>query len=642
VTAIDLDRRSPRGGLLPRFVVFGLAVVVVVSALSLRLFQLQVANGGYYATLADDNRVLLQALPSSRGLIYDRNGLALVRNVPSFTVKIRPADLPFSKRDEVVGRLSRLVGMTPAAINEAIDRNPGSRFDLVRVAGDVSEDVARIIAEEHLALPGVQVDAEARREYVYGSLVSQVVGYSGAVTAEDLKRLREVGYLPDDTIGKAGVENVYETELRGRYGLEQIERDASGRKIRVLAQVRPPRTGDSLELSLDLDTQREAEQALRWAMGLAGLKRGVVIVMNPQTGEILAMVSLPTYDDNLFARGISVTDYAKLAKNADQPLLNHGISEQYPPGSTYKLVAGSGALADGLITTRTELDTKPYLLLGRTYRFWEWNRRGWGPLTIYDGFAHSSDTFFFQVAARLGIDRLAYWGKQFGFGARTGIDLPGEAKGTVPSNEWKQEVFGQPIFPGETYHAGIGQGYDTATPLQVLNAYAALANGGRLLQPQVVRRVIAPDGTVVREFEPKLIRELPVDPSVLRDMRIASRRVVTIRHTRNLVELPIVVSGKSGTAEFGKRDRQGRLPYHSWFVAFVPKDPYPKADDANGYKAAARTDSELAIVAFAFDSNTKGNAAIEIVKYFLQLHYDLKVDLRNLDLLERANFYQGN
>jgi len=160
VTAIDLDRRSPRGGLLPRFVVFGLAVVVVVSALSLRLFQLQVANGGYYATLADDNRVLLQALPSSRGLIYDRNGLALVRNVPSFTVKIRPADLPFSKRDEVVGRLSRLVGMTPAAINEAIDRNPGSRFDLVRVAGDVSEDVARIIAEEHLALPGVQVDAK--------------------------------------------------------------------------------------------------------------------------------------------------------------------------------------------------------------------------------------------------------------------------------------------------------------------------------------------------------------------------------------------------------------------------------------------------------------------------------------------------
>ena len=351
MTAIDLDRRSPRGGLLPRFVVFGLAVVVVVSALSLRLFQLQVANGGYYATLADDNRVLLQALPSSRGLIYDRNGLALVRNVPSFTVKVRPADLPFSKRDEVVGRLSRLVGMTPAAINEAIDRNPGSRFDLVRVAGDVSEDVARIIAEEHLALPGVQVDAEARREYVYGSLMSQVIGYSGAVTAEDLKRLREVGYLPDDTIGKAGVENVYETELRGGYGLEQIERDASGRKIRVLAQVRPPRAGDSLELSLDLDTQREAEQALRWAMGLAGLKRGVVIVMNPQTGEILAMVSLPTYDDNLFARGISVADYAQLAKNADQPLLNHGVSEQYPPGSTYKLVTGSGALADGKITT---------------------------------------------------------------------------------------------------------------------------------------------------------------------------------------------------------------------------------------------------------------------------------------------------
>ncbi|MET1233063.1 MAG: penicillin-binding protein 2 [Candidatus Limnocylindrales bacterium] len=642
MTAIDLERRSPRERLLPRFVTFGILVSLVVGALGLRLFQLQVADSGHYATLADDNRMILQSTASARGLIYDRNGVELVKNVPSFTVKIRPADLPFSKRESVVARLSRLLALETADINEAIDRNPGSRFDLVRIAADVPEATARLIAEEHLMLPGVQVDAEARREYPLGPLVSQLVGYNGPVSAEDLEKLREIGYLPDDTIGKAGVERVYETELRGQYGVEQVERDAAGRKIRVLNEVRPPIAGASLELSLDVKTQREAEKALKWAMRLAGLKRGVVIVMNPQTGEVLAMVSLPSYDNNLFARGITAKEYAKLATNAHRPLLNHAISEQFPPGSTYKLVAGTGALEDGKIKANERITTKPFLTLGQGFRFWEWNRRGWGPLNIYDGFGHSSDTYFFQVAGRLGIDRLAYWAKQYGFGERTGIDLPAEARGTVPSNEWKQEVFGQPIFPGETYQAGIGQGYDTATPIQLLNAYAALANGGKLYQPQIVRRIMNPDGTVQRDFEPQLIRELPVDPSVLRTMRLAARRVVTIGHTYNLVDLPIVVAGKSGTAEFGLRDKKGRLPYHSWFAAFVPKKERVTADDPKGTRAVARTDSELAVLAFAYDSRTKGNVATEIVKYFLQIHYGIKKDLRNFDLLKRGNFYQGN
>ena len=438
------------------------------------------------------------------------------------------------------------------------------------------------------------------------------------------------------------MERVYETELRGQYGVEQVERDAAGRKIRVLHEVRPPIAGASLELSLDVETQREAEKALKWAMRLAGLKRGVVIVMNPQTGEVLAMVSLPTYDNNLFARGISVAEYQKLATNASRPLMNHAVSEQFPPGSTYKLVTGTGALADGKIDTNDRIQTKPFLTLGRGFRFWEWNRRGWGPLNIYDGFGHSSDTFFFQLAGRLGIDRLAYWAKQYGFGERTGIDLPAEARGTVPSNDWKQEVLGQPIFPGETYQAGIGQGYDTATPIQVLNAYAALANGGKLYQPQVVRRILNPDGTVRRDFEPILIRDLPVDPGVLKTMRVAARRVVTIGHTYNLRQLPIIVAGKSGTAEFGLRDKKGRLPYHSWFAAFVPKKERPTADDPKGVRAVGRTDSELAVLAFAYDSRTKGNVATEIVKYFLQIHYGIKKDLRNFDLLKRGNFYQGN
>ncbi|MDQ3870954.1 MAG: penicillin-binding protein 2 [Chloroflexota bacterium] len=627
-TAFDEGPR--RAALLPRFAVFGVATIVVAAGLSARLFYLQVARGGYYTGLAQENRVVVQAVPSPRGLIRDRAGRILVRNLPMFAVKVRPAELPFGRREAIVGRLATLLGIPTAEINETIDRNPGSRFDLVRIASDVPPVVARILSEEHLDLPGVEVVVEARREYPYGPLVSHVVGYNGAVTAEDLERLRPEGYLNDDVVGRTGVEATYEKELRGAYGLEQVERDASGRKIQVLSTVRDAVPGSTVELSLDVATQREAERALRWGMQLAGLKRGVMIVMNPQTGEVLALVSLPAYDNNAFAEGISTADYKRLLADPAQPLLNHAISEQFPPGSTYKLVTGAGALADGRITPNSRLSTRPYLKIG-DYKYYEWNKRGWGPLNIYDGFGHSSDTFFFQLAGMLGIDRLAHWAREFGFGARTRIDLPAEAKGTVPSNDWKMALFGARVYPGETYQAGIGQGYDTVTPIQLLNAYCALANGGRLLQPQVVRRVVGPDGKVQRDFRPRLMRRLNIDPSVLETMRVAARRVVTIRHTYNLADLPLVVAGKSGTAEFGKRDSQGRLPFHSWFIGFVPK-----------HGDAARPDSELAAIAFAYNSRTKGNMATEIVKYFLQLHYGIQKDYRNFDLVVRDNFYRGN
>jgi penicillin-binding protein 2 len=355
--------------------------------------------------------------------------------------------------------------------------------------------------------------------------------------------------------------------------------------------------------------------------------------MNPQTGEILALVSLPTYDDNLFARGISNADYQALVDDPDRPLLNHATQEHFPPGSTYKLVTATGGLADKKITSTTQLETKSYLTLGTT-KFYDWNRRGFGPCDIYCGFGHSSDTFFFQVAAMLGIDRLGYWATQYGFGQRTGIDLPGEVSGIVPTNQWKQDTLGASIFPGETYQAGIGQGYDVVTPIQLINAYAAMANGGTLYQPQIVHDIVAPDGTVVRPFKKKVLRKLDVPASVLKTMRNAARNVVVVRHTYNLVDMPIKIAGKSGTAEFGTRDAQGRLPFHSWFVGFVPKDPYNGNFDNH--------DSQLMVLAFAYDSRTKGNAATEIVKYYLQMHFGIEKDYRLTDLLQRSNFYQSN
>ena len=625
----------PRSRLSYRFAVFGLAVVLAAAGLTTRLFYLQIGRGGYYSSVNGDNRLSVAPIPAVRGLIYDRAGRPLATNVASYVITATPADLPFPQRDRVVDRLAQLLNVPREQIIEALDKNAGSGFEPVRIATDVPVDLARVVTEESRDLPGVAVTIENRREYAYGPLVAHVIGYTGAVTQNDLDKDGNDGYLADDVIGRAGVEATFEQQLRGTYGLEQLERDASGQVVRSVGVIDPPKDGDSLELTLDTATQQEAQMAVQWAMDLVGLQRGVMIVMNPQTGEILAMVSLPSYDDNLFAKGISQADYQALLNDKAGPLTNFAISEQYPPGSTYKLVTGAGALQDDLIKDTTLVDTKPYLQIG-PYKYWDWNHTGFGPLNIYDAFGHSSDTFFYQLAGMLGIDRLGYWAKEWGFGEKTGVDLPNEARGIVPSNDWKQTVFDEPIYPGETYQAGIGQGYDAVTPLQLIDAYSALANGGTLYRPQIVRRILAPDGSAVRDFTPDVIRQLDIDPQVLEDMRLAARRVLTIRHTYNLVDLPIMLAGKSGTAEFGIRDSQGRLPFHSWFAAFVPKFSADQEGDVT------KTDSELAVLAFAYDSRTRGNAATEIVKYFLQLHYHLDVDLRRPDLLRRGNFYGGN
>jgi penicillin-binding protein 2 len=628
-----LDGRRLPAGRFSRFLVFGLIVVLAVGTLTARLFYLQITNGTEYAAISDRQRTVDEPIPAPRGYIYDRNGRLLVKNVPTYAVKIRPADLPDDMRDQVVTRLAALLRKDPAEISATIDGNPGSAFDLVRIAQDVDKRTAQLISEAGFDLPGVDVAVEARRQYTDGPLMSQLLGYTGPVSAEQLPELREKGYQPDDLLGKVGLEAQYETELRGTYGVQTVARDKTGRRTQVLQTVSDAVPGASLRLTIDTKVQRNAQRALKWAMDKIGMTRGVVIAMNPQTGEVLAMVSLPTYDNNKFARGISQKDYKKLLQNKDKPLLNHAIQAHYAPGSTYKLVTGTGGLADRDITPSTHVMTKPFLTLGET-KFFEWNRRGWGPCDIYCGFGHSSDTFFYQVAGMLGIDRLAYWARQYGFGAKTGIDLPGEVDGIVPNNAWKQDALGAPVFPGETYQAGIGQGYDAVTPLQLINAYAALANGGTLYRPQIVRDIIGPDGKVVRPFQKKVIRKMKVKPSVLRTMREAARTTVTLRHTYNLVDLPIKIAGKSGTAEFGTPDSKGRLPYSSFFVGFTPKDPYKGSFENH--------DSRLVVMAFAHDSRTKGNAATEIVKYFFQLHYGIDKDYRLPENLERTNFYSND
>jgi penicillin-binding protein 2 len=625
-----------------RFLVFGVAVAIVMSVLTLRLSSIQLTGsaqpGGVPAGAAGEaRRTPLQPVMSTRGLIYDRAGRALVANVPTFTVRVRPADLPLSRRPEVVERLAGLLDTTPGAVNATLDAGSASRFDAVAIARDVPEATARLIAEDGLTLPGVEVTVEPRRDYLTGTLMTQIVGYTGAVSAAGFAELAKEGYLADDRIGIAGVELTYEAELRGTYGTERVEKDATGRTIRVIGVETPPTAGSSLVLTIDTKEQELAEKALRWGLDTAGLKRGAMVVLDPQTGEVLAMVSFPTYDANQFSRGITDAQFKALLDNPQKPLINHAIADIQPPGSTYKLVTGFGSLADKVITTTSTITSKPYVQLGNT-KFWEWNRRGWGPLTITEGFGRSSDTYFYQLSQSLGMERLAHWAQQLGFGSVTGIDLPFEAAGLVPTNQWKMDRFGVPIYPGEVLQAGIGQGYDLATVLQVANAYATVANGGKLYQPQVVREIRGPDDTVVRPFEPKLIRTIKAPAAVFTTMREAARRVVTVRHTYNLADLPIVVAGKTGTAEFGVRDKNGVLPYSHWFAGFVPKNAWKK-DNPSG--SVAKPDAQLAFAVFTYDSRTLGNVATEVAKYYLQLHFGIKQDYRLPELLERTNFYLG-
>ncbi len=597
-----------------RFGAFALVIAVAVTALSTRLAYLQLAQpaASYEVDTGEASRNL--PLPSSRGLIFDSTGQALVKNLPDYTVEVIPHDLSLEDKPMVVRRLASLLGVEPLEVDKAIDSHSGSLYDPIVVADRVPADVARAIAENRDSLPGVEVVVRDLRQYTNGPLYGQILGYTGHPVEVSPKQ-REDGYTESDIMGLAGLEQEYEQELRGTYGKGTVALDTDGRPIAgLVSTVTEPVAGSSLTLTINAREQALAFKALSYGLGLARVPMGVIIVMNPQDGSILAMVSLPNYDNNIFSTGITEAEYQSLLNSPTGPLVNKAIQDQYAPGSTYKLVAGTAGLQEGVITPKTVIESVPYWQIGPD-KYWEWNKTGWGKVNIYSAMAHSSDIYFYHLTDMIGLDSLSYWARQYGFGAKTGVRFPNEAAGIVPDDQWKGYTFGQPMYRGEIIQAGIGQGYDAATPLQMLNAYCALANGGNLWRPRLVSSITAPDGTVT-PVEPELIRKLPATSETLQILRQATRDVVTSRHTYNLVDLPIKVAGKTGTAEFGDYDRYGRLPYHEWFVGYVPADPI------NGN--FSQPDSQLAVLVFTYGAGTWGNVSTEIVKYYLMLHFNIR------------------
>lgn len=614
-----------------RFLAAALAMLLLFGGLSGRVLLLQFGttqSANETGTVIRGHRIVEELITPARGLILDRSGRVLAKNIAVYAVQIRPGDLSLTIRPQVVATLGEILNIDPVRIITLLDRSTGSLWEPIRIANNVNERAARLINEEREKLPGVETVVEARRVYPYGPLISHIVGYVGRIDSVEASTLAPAGYSVVDFIGRAGVEASYETELRGTPGIRQVEVDAKGRLVRILGVTKPPVDGDAITLTIDIEAQQRATTALEWGLKSAGTKEGVVASMNPQNGEIIAMASLPTYDNNDFSAGISSATYQKYLANKYSPLLNHTVGSYFPPGSTYKLVTYSCALDNNLVSPTTRFQSTAFVEVDGE-KFYEWNRAGFGgSLTPSEAYSWSSNVVTFQLARLIKIDRLAACGRQWGFGTPTGIDLPSEIAGLVPDQPWARATINRGLYNAEVLQSAQGQGYDLVTPIQVMNSFAALANSGTLWRPHVVAKITHPDGSVT-PIAPVVNGEVGMRESTYREMRIAGRKMaLNPGPSQGIYRMPLYVSAKSGTAQYGVRDYLGRLPFHNWMGGFVaPTNDWSKHD------------STFAYVVFMHGTNTVGNAAKEVTKYYLQLQFDLKRDYRTAALLARGNHF---
>ncbi|HET9476668.1 MAG TPA: penicillin-binding protein 2 [Dehalococcoidia bacterium] len=588
-------------------------VILMFGALILQLVNLQVIKGDEYKARAEINALREVPLLPARGLIYDRNGRPLVQNSARFTATIVPGDLPERGEVAVYRMMEPILQMSVEEIEEkvqeGIDRQ--GAYSPAVIKQDIDRDSALILMELEPHAPGLQVMVEPSRTYSTGALLSHVLGYVGPISAEEWAELEDEGYLYQDYVGKTGVEAQYEEVLRGKLGKRLIEVDAAGRELKTIAERRPI-DGANIMLSIDADLQQKVTEILQTYA--ANSDNAAAAVMDVHTGEILAMVSLPSYDNNIFSGKIDDAKLAELINAPGKPLVNHDLSEQYPPGSTFKTIVGSAALQEGVASPWTTITSRGYILIQNdfdpnvVYRYPDWAPLG--ALDFYGGLAMSSNVYFYYLAGGmptegfrgLGVERLSAYTKAFGFGQPTGIDIPGESSGTVPDAPWKEETVGEPWTLGDTYNFGIGQGYVAATPIQVLTAISSIANGGQLLTPHVMKALQDSHGNILSSYETRVRSQLPVEDANLQVVRAGMRRSVTDGVAKNAAVAGVDVAGKTGTAEFGPQLSNGKYETHGWFVGFAPYD-----------------NPEIAVVVFVqrgSGGNDASPAAAKILDYY--------------------------
>ncbi|MEW6714316.1 MAG: penicillin-binding protein 2 [Nitrospirota bacterium] len=577
-----------------RRIVIGIYIVLTIfGAFLIRLWDLQIIKGEKYRTLAESNRLRFVETPAPRGIIYDRNNLPLVRNVQSFDISFHREDLP--KDNMSLAALGRLIGLEPEDVMARIKKGGKGSLEPVRLKQNVTfKDVAMAEARR-IDFPGLQVDVTVSRDYIYGQLASHVIGYLGRLTLAQANSPEYDDVPREAFVGQWGTEKNYDTLLRGTAAKKIIEVDAVGRVIKDMG-INDPVKGRDIRLTIDKNVQQEAEKSLLGSTG-------AVVVLNANTGEVLALASAPAFDPNLFAKGINYRDWQTLLNDPRKPLLNRAIQSQYPPGSTFKIVSAIAALEEGLITDSTSVNCSGSINFGRRFRCWKDGGHG-GGVDLYRGIVGSCDVYFYEIGKRISIDKLARYASDFGLGKPSGIELEGERSGTVPTTEWKLKTKKEKWYKGETLNAIIGQGYMTATPIQMARLVSSAVNGGKLYRPHILKDFF---------FENNTEKSVNLKPENVFLLKRALAGVVTEGTGGRARSSLVNIGGKTGTSQVIAQPEHGggnaeEYRDHAWFVAFAPVE-----------------NPEIAVAVFVEHGGHGGSAAAPIAKNVIEEYFNCKL-----------------
>lgn len=554
-----------------RLIFLQIFILLLFLVLVVRTGFLQIIKGGYYQERSESNRVRIVHLQPARGLIYDRAGNLIANNSPSFNLYVIKEDI--KDKDVLLDRLAELVEVDREDLDRRISRHDNRvPYIPVRLKEGLSLREVALIESHRWELDGVQLEVEPQRNYLHEKLAAHLLGYVGEISPSQLKRPENEDILPGTTVGQNGVERSYDRLIRGRVGQKLIEVDARGHEVKTI-KMSTPAPGNDIYLTIDLNLQKVAEKALEG-------KRGTIVAMDPRNGEILAMVSHPSFNPNMLSRSLAPSDWKALIEDPGHPLTNRVIQGQYPPGSTFKMVSAAAILESGPTTPQTQITCKGGLQFGNRW-FRDWKRGGHGKVELYNSIVQSCDVYFYEKVRDIGIDALADYGFRFGFGKPTGIELTSEKKGLIPSKAWKQRVKKEIWYPGETASAAIGQGYISVTPLQLAQMNNAVAIGGDQFQPHLIKAVRDRASGRLFEFPPTGIGRVDVRQETLRLIREAMIGVVweekgTGKAARSTI---VKIGGKTGTAQVvghkpgrTQENLPERLRDHAWFIAFAPVD----------------------------------------------------------------------
>jgi len=550
------------------------AIIILIFSLCGRSAYLQVLRGEHYYALAEGNRIRVTALPSLRGVIYDRAGNLLVKNDSSFALGLVPMDLPLDQdeRLDFIGGIANEFGFNKDEAIEELDSFPWNYNQAVIVKTGIDYEEALRVYLSTAEFPGIQVTTDTRREYLMTESIpsfSHVLGYMGRINEKEFEVMQEEDFLRGDKIGKSGLEASHERDLRGWYGKKKIEIDAFGLEKKIISQDERV-DGSNLYLAIDADLQNAVEDILIEHLIQNNKTKGSVILLNPQNGEVLSMVSWPSYDNNLFADGISQEDYSRLIEDQDKPLYNRSVSGEYPSGSTFKLVVAAAALEEAIITPVTSVMSTGGVKIGKWF-FPDWKAGGHGITDVYKAISESVNTFFYYIGGGyeefegLGVERITEYAQKFGLGDLLNIDLTGERTGFLPSPEWKKKAKRERWYIGDTYHYAIGQGDILVTPIQVTMWTSVFANGGTLYLPHIVHELEDVITGKLIKVEPEVINEQVVSEENINVVRAGMRYAVTQGSAKRLSGLSFSVAGKTGTAQWSTQ----RDP-HAWFTGFAP------------------------------------------------------------------------